>query len=43
MIAAVLRRLGIVVDVMERDDAARWLLGREVKFRHEPVIVEVRA
>lgn len=35
-----LRFLGIVVDDMFRDEAARWLLARPVAFAWRPVIVE---
>lgn len=37
----VLRFLGIVIEDMTREEAARWLLEREVRFVWRPQVVEV--
>lgn len=40
LVFRVLSRLGVSVDTISREEAARDLVGREVSFRWAPVIVE---
>jgi hypothetical protein len=42
MLRLLLRLLGVAVVGMTREEAALWLMEREVRFVYRPVVVEVR-
>ncbi len=41
MLRALLRLFGVTVVEMTREEAAAWILQREIRVVHRPIIVEV--